>query len=110
MRYSKQNNKNNRTIGIGKYLRQDLTTLGNRVESGHPCAGLGSGHFGFSGFWVFWELQGRVRVCLGNCRDAAASLGKMQDNFGNLWEASGRVRNITNISQQFFESVTGCNP
>src|SRR6266481_7487464 len=109
MRYSEQNNKNNRTIGIGKYLRRDLTTLGNRVGSGHPCAGLGSGCFRFSCFWVFRELQGRVRVCLGNCRDAAASLGKMQENLGNCREASGRVQNIPKIIQQYFESVTGCN-
>src|SRR6266481_1778465 len=109
MRYSEQNNKNNRTIGIGKYLRRDLTTLGNRVGSGHPCAGLRSSHFWLSGFWVFRELQGRVRVCLGNCRDAAASLRKMQENLGNCREALGQVRNIPKISQHYFESVTGCN-
>src|SRR6266481_9628272 len=108
-RYSKQNNKNNRTIGIRKYLRRDLTKLGNRVGSGHPCAWLGSSHFWFSGFRVFRELQGRVRVCLGNCRDAAASLGKMQENLRNCREASGRVWNIPKISQHYFESVTGCN-
>src|SRR6266481_1293535 len=109
MRYSEQNNKNNRTIGIGKYLRWDLTTLGNRVGLGHPCAWLGSGHFWFLVFWVFRELQGRVRVCLGNCRDAAASLGKMQENLGNCRETSGQVQNIPKISQQYFEGVTGRN-
>ncbi len=90
-------------------MRWDLTTLGNRVRSGHPCAGLRSGHFWFSGFRVFRELQGRVRVCLGNCRDAAASLGKMQENLRNCRETSGRVRNIPKISQHYFESVTGRN-
>src|SRR6266481_4103650 len=109
MMYSEQNNKNNRTIGIGKYLRQYLTTLGNRVGSGHPCAWLRSSHFWFSGFQVFRELQGRVRVCLGNCRAAAASLGKMQENLGNCRETSGRVWNIPKISQHYFESVTGRN-
>src|SRR6266481_5035011 len=102
-------NRTTRTIGIGKYLRWDLTTLGNRVGSGHPCTGLRSGCFRFLGFRVFQELQGRVRVCLRNCRDAAASLRKMQENIGNCREALGQVQNIPKISQHYFESVMGCN-
>src|SRR6266481_4037877 len=90
MRYSKQNNKNNRTIGIRKYLRWDLTTLRNRVGLGHPCAWLGSGCFGFSGSRVFRffggckEGKGLSRKLQGCCSKPRKNAGKYPELQGNL--------------------------
>src|SRR6266481_6144452 len=84
-RYREQNN---RTIGIGKYLRWDLTTLGNRVGSGHPCTGLRSGYFGFLGFSGVarklvrsWKLQRCLGKLLGKPQEVLGSLGKGTEHF-----------------------------
>src|SRR6266481_234391 len=85
-------NRTTRTIGIGKYVRWDLTTMGDRVGLGHPCTGLGSGYFGFSGFpgvarklvkvseiaEMPWEI---AREALGSC---SGSLGKSQEVLWSL--------------------------
>src|SRR6266481_1450258 len=105
-------NRTTRTIRIGKYFEAGPDHIWRQGQVGSSLCRARVGSLrvlGFSGFQVFWELQGRERVCLGNCRDAAASLGKMQENLGNCRETSGWVRNIPKIIQQYFEGVTGCN-
>src|SRR6266481_10176753 len=90
MRYREQNNKNNRTIGIGKYLRQYLTTMGNRVRLGY---------FRFSGFSgvarklvkvskiaempreIAWEASGSCSGSPGKSREVLGSLGKGMEHF-----------------------------
>src|SRR6266481_6317562 len=85
--------------GTRKYLRQDLTTLGNRVGSGHPCTGLRSGYFGFSGFSgvarklvkvseiaempqeIAQEASGSCSGASGKSREVLRSLGKGMELF-----------------------------
>src|SRR6266481_3023978 len=97
-RYREQNN---RTIGIGKYLRWDLTTLGNRVRSGHPCTGLRSGHFGFSGSWVlgFLGFSGVARKGKGLSRKLQGCCSKPWKNAGKSCELQGSLGLGTEHSQ-----------
>ena len=70
MRYREQNNKNNRNQEIfevgpdhnGKQGRVGSSLYRAQVGLPRVLGFLGSWVFGFSGFQVFWELQGRARV------------------------------------------------
>src|SRR6266481_8635539 len=91
-------NRTIRTIGIRKYLRRDLTTMGNRVGSGHPCTGLGSGYFGFSSFLGVARKLVKVSEIAEMPQEIAwEALGSCSGSLGKSWEVLGSVRKGTEL-------------
>src|SRR6266481_3429745 len=95
-------NRTTRTIRIGKYF-----------EVG-PVHIWRQGHFGSSGSRVlgFWGFLGVARklVKVSEIVEMPREIAReVLGSLGKCLGASGRVRNISEFSQQCFESVTGRN-
>src|SRR6266481_6158088 len=100
-RYREQNN---RTIGIRKYLRWDLTTLGNRVRSGHPCTGLRSGYFGFLGF------PGVARKLVKVSEIAEMPQEIAREALGSAWEPQEGYRTFLSLVRNVLRVLQDVTP